>query len=281
MRAAHAARCGAGMRAARRAQRAAVLCLGYDAAAAAAALPVSNKPVRPCALHLSNPTIPCFPCLLTHRSCPWRMCGGGRRLRRGSCACARTGGAWTPTATGTCTGASRRRVRPAALAGAGWGLGLGACRRHGIVHCAAPAAWACSSSAGSCRACFTCADYDPNEEYPGTAPFSEPEAALLLRLAQVRVGVGDGGGAHVAAGSRSPSHRVQQKGGSRHSGGLEAVAAGLRLFSVLFAAVFWPVQSFKPHVWTSVHSGMAALFMPYDHQANIPGAAAALDALGG
>lgn len=30
------------------------------------------------------------------------------------------------------------------------------------------------------------ADYDPNEEYPGTAPFSEPEAALLLRLAQVR-----------------------------------------------------------------------------------------------
>ncbi|KAI7845496.1 hypothetical protein COHA_001042 [Chlorella ohadii] len=67
-------------------------------------------------------------------------------------------------------------------------------------------------------------DYDPNEEYPGTAPFSEPEAALLLRLA----------------------------------------------------------QGFKPHVWTSVHSGMAALFMPYDHQATIPdgeGPAALLEIL--
>ena len=61
---------------------------------------------------------------------------------------------------------------------------------------------------------FIPADYDPREEYPGTAPFSEPEAALLLRLA----------------------------------------------------------RGLKPHVWASVHSGMAALFMPYDHQDHIPGA---------
>ncbi len=57
------------------------------------------------------------------------------------------------------------------------------------------------------------ADYDPSEEYPGTAAFSEPEAALLLRLA----------------------------------------------------------RALRPHVWTSVHSGMDAIFMPYDHKAEIPG----------
>jgi Zinc carboxypeptidase len=27
---------------------------------------------------------------------------------------------------------------------------------------------------------------------------------------------------------------------------------------------------FQPHVWLNVHSGMEALFMPYDHQAAIP-----------
>lgn len=58
------------------------------------------------------------------------------------------------------------------------------------------------------------ADYDPAEEYPGAAAFSEPEAALLLRLA----------------------------------------------------------RALRPHVWTSVHSGMDAIFMPYDHKAEIPGA---------
>ena len=29
-------------------------------------------------------------------------------------------------------------------------------------------------------------------------------------------------------------------------------------------------ESFKPHVWLSVHSGMEALFMPFDHKASIP-----------
>lgn len=27
---------------------------------------------------------------------------------------------------------------------------------------------------------------------------------------------------------------------------------------------------FKPHVWVNVHSGMEALFMPYDHRAEVP-----------
>ena len=29
-------------------------------------------------------------------------------------------------------------------------------------------------------------------------------------------------------------------------------------------------QQFKPHVWINVHSGMEALFMPYDHRAAVP-----------
>lgn len=29
-------------------------------------------------------------------------------------------------------------------------------------------------------------------------------------------------------------------------------------------------MQFKPHVWMNVHSGMEALFMPYDHLATIP-----------
>lgn len=59
------------------------------------------------------------------------------------------------------------------------------------------------------------ADYDPREEYPGSAPFSEPEAALMLGVA----------------------------------------------------------RALRPHVWASVHSGMEALFMPYDHVATVPGEA--------
>jgi hypothetical protein len=55
-------------------------------------------------------------------------------------------------------------------------------------------------------------DYDPKEEYPGTRPFSEPEASIMLHIA----------------------------------------------------------ESFKPHVWLSVHSGMEALFMPWDHKDQIP-----------
>ncbi|CAL8466007.1 g5543 [Coccomyxa elongata] len=55
-------------------------------------------------------------------------------------------------------------------------------------------------------------DYDPNEEYPGTKPFSEPEAEALLELA----------------------------------------------------------KKFRPHVWMNAHSGMEALFMPYDHLPHIP-----------
>ncbi|KAK9802611.1 hypothetical protein WJX73_002757 [Symbiochloris irregularis] len=67
-------------------------------------------------------------------------------------------------------------------------------------------------------------DYDPAEEYPGTRPFSEPEAAILQGLA----------------------------------------------------------EQLKPHVWMNAHSGMEALFMPYDHRATIPDgpeAAASLEIL--
>ena len=28
--------------------------------------------------------------------------------------------------------------------------------------------------------------------------------------------------------------------------------------------------AFKPHAWVNVHSGMEALFLPYDHVARIP-----------
>lgn len=55
-------------------------------------------------------------------------------------------------------------------------------------------------------------DYDPEEEFPGDRPFSEPEAEMLRALA----------------------------------------------------------ASFRPHAWVNVHSGMEALFMPYDHRAEVP-----------
>ncbi|KAF3446887.1 hypothetical protein FNV43_RR12067 [Rhamnella rubrinervis] len=55
-------------------------------------------------------------------------------------------------------------------------------------------------------------DYDPYEENPGTAPFSEPETQIMRKLA----------------------------------------------------------ISFDPHIWVNVHSGMEALFMPYDHKNTTP-----------
>ncbi|KAE8057375.1 hypothetical protein FH972_014076 [Carpinus fangiana] len=55
-------------------------------------------------------------------------------------------------------------------------------------------------------------DYNPYEENPGTAPFSEPETQIMRKLA----------------------------------------------------------LSFDPHVWINVHSGMEALFMPYDHKNTTP-----------
>ncbi|KEH36303.1 zinc carboxypeptidase family protein [Medicago truncatula] len=55
-------------------------------------------------------------------------------------------------------------------------------------------------------------DYDPYEENPGTAPFSEPESQIMRKLA----------------------------------------------------------VSFEPHIWVNVHSGMEALFMPYDHKNTTP-----------
>ncbi|CAA0812485.1 Zn-dependent exopeptidases superfamily protein [Striga hermonthica] len=55
-------------------------------------------------------------------------------------------------------------------------------------------------------------DYDPFEERPGTAPFSEPETQIMRKLA----------------------------------------------------------ISFEPHIWVNVHSGMEALFMPYDHKNTTP-----------
>ncbi|XAR64257.1 Carboxypeptidase U [Bertholletia excelsa] len=55
-------------------------------------------------------------------------------------------------------------------------------------------------------------DYDPYEENPGTAPFSEPETQIMRKL----------------------------------------------------------VVLFEPHIWVNVHSGMEALFMPYDHKNRTP-----------
>ncbi|XP_062098499.1 uncharacterized protein LOC133804378 [Humulus lupulus] len=55
-------------------------------------------------------------------------------------------------------------------------------------------------------------DFDPYEENPGIAPFSEPETQIMRKLA----------------------------------------------------------LSFDPHIWINVHSGMEALFMPYDHKNRTP-----------
>ncbi|GAB2223782.1 hypothetical protein Droror1_Dr00004522 [Drosera rotundifolia] len=55
-------------------------------------------------------------------------------------------------------------------------------------------------------------DYDPTEENPGSAPFSEPVSQIMRKLA----------------------------------------------------------MTFEPHVWINVHSGMEALFVPYDHKNTTP-----------
>ncbi|KAG9443187.1 hypothetical protein H6P81_019041 [Aristolochia fimbriata] len=55
-------------------------------------------------------------------------------------------------------------------------------------------------------------DFNPYEENPRTAPFSEPETQIMRRLS----------------------------------------------------------KSFSPHLWVNVHSGMEALFMPYDHRNTTP-----------
>eukprot|EP00798_Chlamydomonas_sp_ICE-L_P007591 gene7591-746_t len=55
-------------------------------------------------------------------------------------------------------------------------------------------------------------DYNPDEEYPGTAPYSEPEVKIIRKLA----------------------------------------------------------SSLKPHVWLNVHSGMEAMFVPWDHKNTVP-----------
>lgn len=55
-------------------------------------------------------------------------------------------------------------------------------------------------------------DYDPEEEYPGKKPFSEPETAMMKALA----------------------------------------------------------EDFRPHLWLNVHSGMEAMFLPYDHKNEVP-----------
>ena len=36
------------------------------------------------------------------------------------------------------------------------------------------------------------------------------------------------------------------------------------------AALLGLARAFKPHVWMNAHSGMEALFMPYDHLPHIP-----------
>lgn len=36
------------------------------------------------------------------------------------------------------------------------------------------------------------------------------------------------------------------------------------------AALLAVARGFKPHVWMNAHSGMEALFMPYDHLPRIP-----------
>ncbi|XP_057533040.1 metallocarboxypeptidase A-like protein MCYG_01475 isoform X2 [Amaranthus tricolor] len=61
-------------------------------------------------------------------------------------------------------------------------------------------------------------DYDPYEEFPGSAPFSEPESQIMRKLA----------------------------------------------------------LSFEPHLWVNVHSGMEALFMPYDHRNTTPDGASSV-----
>ncbi|KAK9129267.1 hypothetical protein Sjap_009754 [Stephania japonica] len=55
-------------------------------------------------------------------------------------------------------------------------------------------------------------DYDPYEENPGVAPFSEPETQIMRKVS----------------------------------------------------------GAFNPHLWVNVHSGMEALFMPYDHKNRTP-----------
>lgn len=82
-------------------------------------------------------------------------------------------------------------------------------------------------------------DYNPSEEYPGTKPLSEPEAALTLSLGERRAPL---------------LPRAAARAGRRQRCCRLSVA----------------VREFKPHAFVNIHSGMFAMFAPYDHLAVVP-----------
>ena len=85
-------------------------------------------------------------------------------------------------------------------------------------------------------------DYDPAEEYPGTKPFR-----WLWWM-----------------GSLGASPTGSCLGVSNSKSSLLSLYSEPEVQTVLHLA-----RELKPHVWLNVHSGMEALFVPWDHKAEV------------
>ena len=82
-------------------------------------------------------------------------------------------------------------------------------------------------------------DYDPNEEFPGTKPF---------RCVFVSGKVADGKVDWIAPILHCPLPSLSEPESQ--------IILGL-------------AKALKPHVWLNIHSGMEAMFVPWDHKAEV------------
>jgi hypothetical protein len=128
-------------------------------------------------------------------------------------------------------------------------------------------------------------DYDPNEEFPGKAPHRRAGLSSLelggpdcWARKGIEESVGGGPGCLV----QQPGHRASPcRSLARRRRAPRPLTALLLTPGLPRSPFFAPpsepevqvilaeAKDFKPHVWLNVHSGMQALFTPYDHKPNV------------
>lgn len=99
-------------------------------------------------------------------------------------------------------------------------------------------------------------DYDPSEEFPGRAPHRwGPWGGGALRLRDSRCAVSwrtAAAALHIKNARHPPTPSLLPK---RSEPEVQVILA--------------EAKALKPHVWLNVHSGMFALFTPYDHKPHV------------